>query len=100
VDKILKGANPVIAAVLVLVSSGCASLSCQQTSITVAKKEERGRLDTIPRGYTAETGGLKEIRRPEIAHDYWVQDAEGSWHRVSVEQYRAAEVGQVFELCR
>ena len=99
-DKILKGANPVIAAVLVLVFSGCASLSCQQTSITVAKKEERGRLDTIPRGYTAETGGLREIRRPEIAHDYWVRDAEGTWHRVSVEQYRAAEVGQVLELCR
>ena len=96
----LPGRHHVIAAVLVLVFSGCASLSCQQTSITVAKKEERGRLETIPRGYTAETGGLEEIRRPEIARDYWVQDAKGTWHRVSVEQYRAAEVGQVLELCR
>ena len=96
----LPGRHHVIAAVLVLVFSGCASLSCQQTAITVAKKEERGRLETIPRGYTAETGGLEEIRRPEIARDYWVRDAEGTWHRVSVEQYRTAEVGQVLELCR
>ena len=96
----LPGRHHMIAAVLVLVFSGCASLSCQQTSITVAKKEERGRLETIPRGYTAETGGLEEIRRPEIARDYWVQDAEGTWNRVSVEQYRAAVVGQVLELCR
>ncbi len=93
-----QGVTMWIAAVLVLVFSGCASLSCQQTPITVAKKEERGRLDTIPRGYTAETGGLEEIRRPEIVRDYWVQDAEGTWHRVSVEQYRTAEVGQVLEL--
>src|SRR5260370_34499838 len=49
----LPGRHHMIAAVLVLVFSGCASLSCQQTSITVAKKEERGRLEMIPRGYTA-----------------------------------------------
>jgi hypothetical protein len=85
---------------LVLVLSGCAGLSCQQTSITVAKKEERERLETVPRGYTAETGRLEEIRRPEIVRDYWVLDADGTSHRVSLEQYRAAEVGQVLPLCR
>ena len=85
---------------LVLVLSGCAGLSCQQTSITVAKKEERGRLETVPRGYTTETGRLEELRRPEIVRDYWVQDATGTWHRVSLEQYRAVEVGRPLELCR
>ncbi len=83
-----------------LVLSGCAGLSCQPTSITVAKKEEHGRLETIPRGYTTETGRLEELRRPEIVRDYWVQDATGAWHRVSLEKYRAAEVGRPLELCR
>jgi hypothetical protein len=83
-----------------LVLTGCAGLTCQQTSITVAKKEERGRLETVPRGYTTETGRLEELRRPEIVRDYWVQDATGTWHRVSLEPYRAAEVGRPLELCR
>ena len=83
-----------------LVLSGCAGLSCRPTSITVARKEERGRLETVPRGYTSETGRLEELRRPEIVRDYWVQDATGTWHRVSLEQYRAAEVGRPLDLCR
>jgi hypothetical protein len=88
------------ACALGLALSGCAGLSCQPTSITVAKKEERGRLETVPGGYTTETGRLEERRRPEIVRDYWVQDAAGTWHRVSLEQYRAAEVGRPLELCR
>jgi hypothetical protein len=83
-----------------LVLSGCAGLSCQPTSITVAKKEERGRLETVPGGFTTETGRLEELRRPEIVRDYWVQDVTGTWHRVSLEQYRAAEAGRPLELCR
>jgi hypothetical protein len=90
----------IAAAGLILVFSGCAGLACQQTLITVARKEERGRLETVPRGYTTETGRLEELRRPEIVRDYWVQDATGTWHRVSLEQYRAAEVGRPLELCR
>lgn len=90
----------IAAGALGLALSGCASLSCQQTSITVAKKEERGRLETVPRGYTTETGRLEELRRPEIVRDYWVQDATGTWHRVSLEQYRAGEVGRPLEICR
>jgi hypothetical protein len=89
-----------IVSVLVLALSGCAGLSCQPASITVAKKEERARLEATPRGYTSETGRLEEIRRPEIVRDYWVLDADGTWHRVSLEQYRTAEVGQVLPLCR
>ena len=72
-----------IVSVLVLALSGCAGLSCQPASITVAQKEERVRLETVPYGYTTETGRLAELRRPEIVRDYWVQDADGTWHRVS-----------------
>lgn len=89
-----------ILSVLILASSGCAGLSCQQVSIKVVKKEERARLETTPHGYTTETGRLEELRRPEIVRDYWVQDAGGAWHRVSLETYRAAEVGQPLEVCR
>jgi hypothetical protein len=89
-----------IVSVLILALSGCAGLSCQEASITVAKKEERARLETVPDGYTSETGRLEELRRPEIVREYWVLDADGTWHRVSLEQYRATEVGQVLEICR
>lgn len=90
----------IAAGALGLAVSGCAGLSCQPASITVAKKEERGRLETGPRGYTSQTGRLEELRRPEIVRDYWIQDATGTWHRVSLEQYRAAEIGRPQELCR
>jgi hypothetical protein len=90
----------IAAAGLSFALSGCAGLSCQPTSITVARKEERGRLETVPRGYTTETGRLEELRRPEIVRDYWVQDATDTWHRVSFEQYRAAEIGRPLELCQ
>jgi hypothetical protein len=90
----------IAAGALGLTLYGCAGLSCQPTSITVAKKDERGRVETVPRGYTTETGRLEELRRPEIVRDYWVQDVTGTWHRVSLEQYRAAEIGRPLELCR
>jgi hypothetical protein len=89
-----------VAGVLVLLVSGCAALSCRPASITVAKKEERARVEATPQGYTSETGRLEEIRRPEIVRDYWVLDTDGTWHRVSIEQYRTAEAGQALELCR
>ncbi len=66
----------------------------------MAKKEERARLETAPHGYTSETGRLEKIRRPEIVRDYWVLDAVAMWQRVSWARYRAAEVGQVLDLCR
>jgi len=96
-----RGGIPVWAlSALLLASSGCAGLSCRQLPITVAKKDERGRLELAPRGYTTETGRLEELRRPEIVRDYWVQDAAGAWHRVSLEQYQVAQVGEILDLCR
>jgi hypothetical protein len=89
-----------IAGAMVLLLLGCAGLTCRPASITVAKKEERARLEATPRGFTSETGRLEELRRPEIVREYWVLDAGGTWHRISLEQYRAAEVGQVLDLCQ
>jgi hypothetical protein len=89
-----------IAGALVVLLLGCAGLTCRPASITVAQKEERARLEATPRGFTSETGRLEELRRPEIVREYWVLDAGGTWHRVSLEQYRAAEVGQALDLCR
>lgn len=85
---------------LAFVLTGCAGLQCRPTSITVAKKEERSRLGTVPGGFTSETGRLEERRRPEIVREYWVQDTTGAWYRVSLEQYRAAEVDRPLELCQ
>jgi len=64
------------------------------------KKEERARVDTKSVGFTSETGRLEEIRRPEIVRDYWVLDAGGSWQRVSLAEYQAAEVGRALAVCR
>jgi hypothetical protein len=64
---------------------------------------EEGRtqpLGTVPGGFTSETGRLEERRRPEIVREYWVQDTTGAWYRVSLEQYRAAEVDRPLELCQ
>ena len=89
-----------IGGALILLLSGCASLSCQPASIMVVKKEERARVDTKSVGFTSETGRLEEIRRPEIVRDYWVLDADGSWQRVSFKEYQAAEVGRALEICK
>jgi hypothetical protein len=89
-----------IAGAIVLLLLGCAGLTCRPASITVAKKEERARLEATPSGFTSETGRLEELRTPEIVRDYWVLDAEGTWHRVSLGQYRSAEVGQALDLCQ
>ena len=94
------GAATWILTVLILALSGCASFSCQRVSIEVVKKEERARLEAVPRGYTTETGRLEELRRPEIVRDYWVQAADGAWHPVSLETYQVAEAGQPLEICR
>jgi len=31
--------------------------------------------------------------------EYWVQAREGTWHRLSAEQFRAAEIGRALEIC-
>ncbi len=31
--------------------------------------------------------------------EYWVHARDGTWHRVSAEQFRAAEIGRGLEIC-
>ena len=67
----------------------------------MAAKEERARLDMVPRGVeTTGTGRLDVLRAPEIVRDYWVRAEDGTWYRVSLDKFRAAEVGRPLELCR
>lgn len=86
---------------LVLFAAACASFTCRPLSVTVAAKEERARLDTVPRGVeTTGTGRLEVRRAPEIVRDYWVRAEDGTWYRVSLDKFRAAEVGRPLELCQ
>lgn len=67
----------------------------------VADKEERSWLERVPGGIrTTETGRLEEGRRTEIVRKYWARAQDGTWYPVSLEQYRAAEIGRALELCR
>ena len=80
---------------------GCAALSCDSVSIVVADKEERSRLDMAPRGFsTTATGGLEEVREPVIVREYWIRAEQGTWLRVSPQQYRLAEKGQRIAICQ
>jgi hypothetical protein len=85
---------------LVLLAAACASFTCRPLSVTVAAKEERARLDMVPRGVETATGRLEVLRAPEIVRDYWVRAEDGTWYRVSLDKFRAAEVGRPLELCR
>jgi hypothetical protein len=81
--------------------AGCSLLACQLAQVTVAQKEERARLEMVSHGaFTSETGHLKEARVPEVVREYWVRAQDGTWHRVSAEQFRAVEVGGSVDLCR
>jgi hypothetical protein len=67
----------------------------------VAQKQERTRLERVSQGIrTTETGRLEEGRRTEIVRDYWVRAQDGTWYRVPIDRYSAAEVGQPLEICR
>jgi hypothetical protein len=86
---------------LVLLAAACASFTCRPLSVTVAQKEERARLDMVPRGVeTTATGRLDVLRAPEIVRDYWVRTEDGTWYRVSLDKFRAAEVGRPLDICR
>ena len=86
--------------VLVTLVAACGSLTCQPVPVTVAQKDERARLEMVSRGFTSETGRLQEVRVPEVVREYWVRAPEGTWYRVSADQFRAVEVGGTVELCR
>jgi len=86
---------------LVTLVAACGVLTCHPVPMTVAQKEERARLDMVSHGmWTSETGRLEEVRVPEVVRDYWVRAQDGTWYRVSAEQFRAVEVGGTVELCR
>lgn len=87
--------------VLVTLVAACGSLTCQPVPVTVAQKDERARLEMVFHGmFTSETGRLQEVRVPEVVREYWVRAPEGTWYRVSADQFRAVEVGGTVELCR
>ena len=84
-------------ALLLALAASCAT----PLTIVVAQKEERARLERAPHGIrTTETGRLEEDRRTEIIRDYWVRAQDGTWYPVTLDRYRAAEVGQPLEICR
>jgi hypothetical protein len=86
--------------VLATVVAACSSLTCHLVPVTVAQKEERSRLEMVSHGgFTSETGYLKEARVPETVRTYWVRAQDGTWYRVSAEQFQAVEVGGTVELC-
>jgi hypothetical protein len=88
-------------AFLAVLGVSCSVPTCRPLSIVVADREERSRLERVPRGIrTTETGQLEEARRTEVVRDYWVRALDGTWYRVPVERYQAAEIGRALEICR
>jgi hypothetical protein len=80
---------------------GCAALTCEPAMVLVARKEERPRLEMVHRGFrTNAVGRLEEIRTLEVVREYWVRADDGTWHRVSLEQFQGAEPGAPVEVCR
>ena len=82
--------------------AGCATLSCQPLTVTVADKKEQARFETTPGAIrTTETGRIEEdVRQSRTVREYWVQSREGKWYRVSAEQYRNAETGRELGVCQ
>ena len=86
---------------LALALGGCAAFVCKPLTVVVAKKEERTRVDVVPRGIrTTETGRLQEVETFRVATEYWLQSRDGAWHRVSGDQFKTAEVDLPLEICR
>ncbi len=85
---------------LALAFAGCALFACHPRTIVVTDKQERVRLDTLPRGIrTTETGRIEEAQQITVVHDYWVQSPDGAWYRVSADQFHAAQLNQPIEVC-
>ena len=93
----LGAAGGLLAALL----TACGTVTCQPLPVTVAQKEERSRLEMVPTGgFSSSTGRLEEVRVPKAVRDYWVRGQDGTWYPISLERYRAVEVGDTVELCR
>ena len=89
------------ASLCVFALAGCTVFVCRPVTMIVANKKELARLETVPGAIrTTETGRLEEdVRQSRTVREYWVQAREGTWHRVSAEQFRAAEIGRALEIC-
>src|SRR5262245_7798139 len=63
-----------------LALGGCATGACHPVTVVVADKEERSRLEMMPRGFrTGATGQLEELREPVTVREYWVRSEQGAW---------------------
>jgi hypothetical protein len=90
-----------LAAILAALLEGCAGIGCAPTTVVVARKDERARLASEPRGMRTDAQGrVSEIQRQIIVTDYWVQDRQGHWYRLAEPAWRAAEPGQPVQVCR
>ena len=92
-----------IAATLISVTllAGCATMDCKKIPITVAKKEERLRTEMRTVGMrTTPTGGVEEVKQQETVREHWVQDNDGSWHKITEEQFEVAAPNVMLEVCR
>ena len=88
-------------ALLLVLAASCSTPPCRPLTVVVADKEERSWLERVPSGIrTTDAGRLEEGRRTEIVRKYWVRAQDGTWYPVTLDRYRAAEVGQPLEICR
>ena len=89
------------ASLCVFALGGCTMFVCHPVTVTVVNKKELARLETVPGAIrTSETGRLEEdVRQSTTVREYWVQARDSVWHRVSAEQFRAAEIDRALELC-
>jgi len=91
----------IVGALLLLLVASCSMPACRPLTIVVTEKEERARLERVPSGIrTTETGRLEEGRRTEIIREHWVRAQDRTWYPVTMDRYRAVEIGQPLELCR
>lgn len=78
-----------------------AERACDRTSIVVAQKDERTRVEErrgAPR--VTATGTVEETREMVPVREHWLRDAAGTSYRVTDTEFRAATVGQSMEVCR
>jgi hypothetical protein len=89
-------------AMMALAFAGCAPLACRPSTIVVAHKEERSRVDMVSTGLFETTGAgrMEEVKRPAIVREYWVQSREGAWYPLPPDRFERAQVDRPLELCR